>query len=224
MASRPEPDEYLDVHYQLAWHNGLAAGIALIGGDAAWQAARAQSITSIDARVVATNIPGASAISQVGTFLNNSAVCSHSINWRSLPPSDTQLRRSPGRFYPTGRGARSESNPGRQPVELRRPARRSTSGQEGSFLSIDPSGPGILSVPQNFAQSGNQSSTLGGAVQMFSANSPHWLNGVNNRLANTAIVHRGEQSPRPLQQQRLWPPLASECTVWRHRGRFVLDP
>src|SRR6266567_4190009 len=54
----------------------LVAGIAVVGGDAAWRAARAQAITdiddidAIDAHVIATNIPGASAIAQVGTFLN----------------------------------------------------------------------------------------------------------------------------------------------------------
>jgi hypothetical protein len=47
----------------------LAAGIAAAGGDASRQAAWAQAMTDIDARVIALNIPGASAISQVGTFL-----------------------------------------------------------------------------------------------------------------------------------------------------------
>src|SRR5712671_7177833 len=46
----------------------LAAGIAIVDSDAGWQAARAQAIPHIQARVIATNIPGASAISQVGTF------------------------------------------------------------------------------------------------------------------------------------------------------------
>ena len=32
---------------------------------------------------------------------------------------------------------------------------------------------------------GDQESTLGGAVQMFSANSPYWLNNVNNSHALT---------------------------------------
>ena len=32
---------------------------------------------------------------------------------------------------------------------------------------------------------GDQESTLGGAVQMFSANSPYWLNNVNNSRALT---------------------------------------
>jgi len=68
-------------------------------------------------------------------------------------------------------------------------------GAEGSFLSIDPSGAAVLNVPPKFAQGGAQSSTLGGAVQMFSANSPNWLNAVNNAHANTApatlgLVHR----------------------------------
>ena len=58
----------------------LAAAIAIVGSGAAWQAARAQSVPTINARVVATNIPGASAIAQVGTFLNNSEVCSHKID------------------------------------------------------------------------------------------------------------------------------------------------
>jgi hypothetical protein len=48
----------------------LAAGIAVVDGDATWQEARAQSITGIDARVIAMNIPGASAIAQIGMFLN----------------------------------------------------------------------------------------------------------------------------------------------------------
>jgi hypothetical protein len=45
----------------------LAAVTAVVGGDAAWQVAQAQAVTSI----IAQDIPGASAISQVGTFLDN---------------------------------------------------------------------------------------------------------------------------------------------------------
>jgi hypothetical protein len=48
----------------------LAAGIAVVGGDATGQAARAEPIPHLKARVIAVNIPSASAISQVGTFLN----------------------------------------------------------------------------------------------------------------------------------------------------------
>ncbi len=47
---------------------GLAVGIALLSGDAASQAVRTQAITNVNARVIAVNVPGASAVSQVGTF------------------------------------------------------------------------------------------------------------------------------------------------------------
>jgi hypothetical protein len=49
----------------------VTAGIAVLGGEMAWPAARARTtIPGLEARVVAINIPGASAIAQVGTFLN----------------------------------------------------------------------------------------------------------------------------------------------------------
>jgi hypothetical protein len=43
-------------------------------------------------------------------------------------------------------------------------------------------------------------------VQMFSANSPHWLNSVNNNIATNGVpaeycpIRRSEQSARPIQQ------------------------
>jgi len=172
----------------------LAAGITVVEGDAVWQAARAQAIS---ARVIAVNIPGASAISQVGTFLNNPVppACAHPIP--TLFPSYIQ----PGAVLDPNRIlVGSQSNFG-APLAI-------GAGAEGSFLSIDPSGRGILSVPSNFAQSGDQSSTLGGAVQMFSANSPHWYNAVNNPGANTAN-YTGVSNPLGLSNNnkfgRLWP-------------------
>lgn len=174
----------------------LAAGIVVLDGDAALQAARAQAITQINARVVATNIPGASAISQVGTFLNNPPpACARPIP--TLFPSYIQ----PGAVLDPNRIlVGSQSNFGASlAVGV---------GSQGSFLSIDPSGPGTLSVPGDFAQSGDQASTLGGAVQMFSANSPHWYNGVNNPTANTAS-YTGVSNPLGLSNNnafgRLWP-------------------
>ena len=52
--------------FNLAGISALATGITAVASDAA----RAQQIPGIEARIVATHIPGASAISQVGTFLN----------------------------------------------------------------------------------------------------------------------------------------------------------
>src|SRR5271166_6464774 len=48
---------------------GVAATLALLDGEAAWRAAWAGAVQGINAHVVALNIPGASAIAQIGTFL-----------------------------------------------------------------------------------------------------------------------------------------------------------
>jgi hypothetical protein len=81
-------------------------------------------------------------------------------------------------------------------------------GKEGSFLSIDPSRTGVLNVPSDFANGGLQASTLGGAVQMFSANSPNWLNRVNNLGAATK-QYAGVSNPLGLSNNngfgRTWP-------------------
>jgi hypothetical protein len=180
----------------------LITGIAVIDGKAAW----AQGIPSLDARVIAINIPGASAVSQVGTFIPGpptpfgQCTLPHPIpnNFPSYIQTGAVL--DPNRIL-----VGSRSNFG-APLAI-------GVGQEGSFLSIDPSGPGVLSVPPNFAQgvdpkSDPQPSTLGGAVQMFSANSPSWKNGVNNSGANTA-QYTGVSNPLGLSNNnafgRLWP-------------------
>src|SRR5712671_4763322 len=193
----------------------VVTGIAVLGGEIAWPAARAETIPDLDGRVVAINIPGASAIAQVGTFLNalDRGACANPIP--RLFPSYIQ----PGAVLDPNRilvGSRSNFGA----------SLANGVGEAGAFLSIDPSGPGTLGVPPNFARSGDQASALAGAVQMFSANSPHWLNAINNPGARREhqTVHRSEQSPRPLQQQRLWPHLAGERTDWRHRRRLVFDP
>jgi hypothetical protein len=173
----------------------FAAGIAVIHGDAA----RAQAVGQIKARVIATGIPGASAISQVGTFLSKPAMCTATIPFPHPIPTSFGSYIQPGAVLDPNRIlVGSVSNFG---------APRSL-GDEGSFLSIDPSGADILKVPPNFAQSGDQASTLGGAVQMFSANSPHWLNSVNNSSAFT-VQYTGVSNPLGLSNNnafgRLWP-------------------
>jgi hypothetical protein len=173
----------------------VAAGIAVLGGEIAWPVARAQTIPGLDARVVAMNIPGASAIAQVGTFLNDPSACA-----RPIPTLFPDSIATGQVLDPTRILVGSSSNFG-APLA-------SGVGEEGSFLSIDPSGPDILSVPPNFALSGNQASTLGGAVQMFSANSPYWLNGVNNPNAKTK-QYTGVSNPLGLSNNnafgRIWP-------------------
>jgi hypothetical protein len=175
----------------------LTAGIAVVGGESGWRAARAQGIASVNARIVALNIPGASAIAEIGTFLNvpPPGACANPI------PSKFPSYIKPGAILDPKRilvGSRSNFG---APLA-------SGGGQEGSFVSIDPSGPGVLRVPEDFAQSGDQASTLGGAVQMFSANSPNFLNGVNNPGANTA-QYAAVSNPLGLSNNnafgRIWP-------------------
>jgi hypothetical protein len=175
----------------------LTVGIAVMGGEAGQHAAQAQRIPGVDARIVALNIPGASAIAEVGTFLNvpPPGACANPI------PSKFPSYIQPGAVLDPRRIlVGSQSNFG-APLA-------SGGGQEGSLLSIDPRGPGVLRVPANFAQSGDQASTLGGTVQMFSANSPHWVNGVNNPGANAARF-AGVSNPLGLSNNnafgRVWP-------------------
>lgn len=123
----------------------------------------------ISGRVVAVGIPGASAIAPVGTFLPGSP-----INTNPVLAAFTQ----PGRVCdPTRIVVGSRSNFG---------APKANPDQaEGSFLSIDP-GSSELAVPAGFAVSGGQASALGGAVQMYSAQSPNWRNGFYTPGAVTA--------------------------------------
>ena len=183
----------------------LAAGIAV----AASQVAQAREIINVHARVVAVKIPGASAIAQVGMFLDNPSACAHPIP--TLFPQFTQKGKvlDPSRIL-----VGSQSNFG-APLAI-------GVGAEGSFLSIDPNGTAILNVPPKFAQGGAQSSTLGGAVQMFSANSPNWLNAVNNAHANTA-PYTGVSNPLGLSNNNAFG-LAGERTIWRRWGWFIVDP
>jgi len=173
----------------------LAAGIVVADGDAAWQAARAEPIASINARIIAVDIPGASAIAQVGKFLPG--------------PFCGSLTPIPSKF-PTfiANGAVLDQN--RILVGSRSNFGAPLAdgvGSEGSFLSIDPSQSDLI-IKSDFAKSGDQASTLGGAVQMFSANSPHWLNGVNNPSATTAS-YTGVSNPLGLSNNnafgRIWP-------------------
>jgi hypothetical protein len=172
----------------------VAAGIAILGGEVAWPVVRSPALHG---RVVAINVPGASAIAQIGTFLN-------------VPPPDACANPIPSKF-PSFIQPGAVLDPNRLLVGSRSnfgAPLPSGVGKEGSFLSIDPNGEGVLSVPPNFAVSGDQASTLGGAVQMFSANSPRWLNGVNNPAANTKQF-TGVSNPLGLSNNnafgRLWP-------------------
>jgi hypothetical protein len=180
----------------------IVAGMTLVSGST--------EAKSLDARIVAINIPGASAIAQVGTFvmggtLDPSPVGAACANPNPIPKNfSTDIQ--PGKILDPNRIlVGSQSNFG-APLDV--------VGLEGSFLSIDPSSGGILNVPANFARGGGQASTLGGAVQMFAANNSHWLNSVNNNIATNGILpntaqYTGVSNPLGLSNNngfgRIWP-------------------
>ncbi len=148
-----------------------AAGLAALGGARPLFAEDAEDAAPLlEGRVLATGIPGASAVAPVGRFLPGGPIHDN--------PALAAFTR-PGRVLDPGRilvGSRSNFG-----------APRANAGQsEGALLSMDPTGADVLAVPATFASAGDQASALGGAVQMYTAQSPTWLNGFYNPTAVTA--------------------------------------
>lgn len=125
---------------------------------------------SIEGRLIASGIPGASSVCAVGVFLpggpihDTPALAAFTQPCRVLDPTRVLVS--------------SRSNFG-APVA-------NADQQEGSILSIDPTGRDTLAVPAQFAVAGNQAPTLGGAVQLYSAQSPNFRNGLATPGAVTA--------------------------------------
>jgi hypothetical protein len=150
------------------------------------------AINYLNGRLVAAAIPGASAIAPVGTFLPGGPIHDNP-KFAAFTASGQVL--DPARIL-----VGSTSNFG-API--------ANSGQlPGSFISIDPRGLWPLVIPRQFAATGTQASTLGGFVQMYSAQSPLFLNSINTPLAVTAGF-TGVSNPLGLSINnafgRLWP-------------------
>jgi hypothetical protein len=169
-----------------------AAGLAAAGGPTGLAAGAEDDAPAIEGRVIALGIPGASAVSGVGTFLPGGP-----IHDNPALAAFTQ----PGRVLdPTRILVGSRSNFG---------APKANADQaEGSILSLDPTGPAALTVPAAFATAGDQAAALGGAVQLYTAQSPTWRNGFYNPAAVTA-AQTGVSNPLALSINnafgRLWP-------------------
>jgi hypothetical protein len=202
----------------------VAAALASKSG---WREARAQPVPGVNARVVATNIPGASAIAQVGTFINGGTITSGDQTCTNPSPIPAK--------FPTYVQPRKILDPARLLVgstsNFGAPLPPS-GGRQGSLLSIDPSGSGTLVVPRNFDKKGDPEATLGGAVQMFSANSPFWLNSVNNPgppPAGPAVTaqYAGVGNPLGLSNNngfgRIWP-ANSPFGLDKIGSSSILDP
>ncbi len=153
---------------------------------------RADEPSSIGGRIVAIGIPGVSAISAVGTFLpggpihDNPALAAFTQPGKVLDPTRILVGSTSNFGAPL---ANADQLP-------------------GSLLSIDPGGTTPLIIPPDFASAGGQASALGGSVQMYSAQSPAFLNSIKNPVAVTAGF-TGVTNPLGLSINnafgRLWP-------------------
>jgi hypothetical protein len=145
----------------------------------------------LQGRIIATGIPGASAVSPVGTFLPGGPIHDNPVFAAFTAPGAIL---DPTRILV---GARTNfgaplANPGEEP---------------GALLSIDPAAT-ALAIPPAFAAAGDQASALGGAVALYSAQSPAWRNGFYNVAAVTA-AETGVSNPTGISINnafgRLWP-------------------
>jgi mono/diheme cytochrome c family protein len=132
-------------------------------------AVRAAALSSASARVVATGIPGAGAIAQVGAF---------------LPGGPLHDRPGLARHTPPGLGLEARRLLVSSASNFGAPRGRADQ-PEGSVLSIDPALSGFA-VPGTFAAAGGQAATADGLVQVYTANGPGFVNAVNNPGAATA--------------------------------------
>lgn len=144
---------------------GLGRAVPVLAGDDLEEEA-----VAIDGRLIAIGIPAASTIAPIGTFLPGGP-----IHDKPELAAFTQPGRvlDPNRFL-----VGSRSNFG---AAIANPDQAA-----GSLLSVDPRGGQVLHVPKDFASAGDQASALGGAVQMYSAQSPNWRNGIYTPTAVTA--------------------------------------
>jgi hypothetical protein len=147
-----------------------AVGIAAVGVLETGRSYGQDNQPFLNGRIVAIGIPGVSAVSPVGTFLpggpihDKPALAAFTLPARVLDPARILIGSTSNFGAPL---ARFDQLP-------------------GSFLSVDPRGAEILVVPPDFAAAGDQASALGGSVQMYSAQSPRFLNSFYNPPAVTA--------------------------------------
>jgi hypothetical protein len=126
----------------------------------------------LSGRLVAVGIPGAAAVSAIGTFHPGSPI-------HDKPAFRAFTR--PGAVLDSERiFVSSTSNFGAPLARREHPP--------GAILSLDPRGGAPLVVPRSFAAGDGQASALDGRVVLYTAQSPHFLNRVYNPGAVTADV------------------------------------
>lgn len=170
----------------------LAVGVTAVGVLATGRAHCQDNDQFLNGRIIAIGIPGVSAISPVGSFLPGGPIHDK--------PELAAYTVPGGVLDPERILVGSKSNFG-APLA-------NANLQEGSLLSIDPRGTDTLVIPTDFASAGDQASALEGFLQMFSSQSPAFLNSVQNPTAVTADF-TGVSNPLGLSINnafgRLWP-------------------
>ena len=121
-----------------------------------------QPSDKLTARILAVGIPGASAVAPVGAFHKGGPI--HDKPEFAAFTQAGQIL-DPKRILVT-----SHSNFG-APLAQKDAA-------EGAVLSLDPDGPTLV-IPKQFATSGKQARALEGRVQLFTAQSPEFLNSIH---------------------------------------------
>lgn len=132
----------------------------------------AGNVPVLQGRVVAVGIAGAGAISAVGRFHPGGPI-------HDKP--EFAAFTAPGRVLDANRIViASTSNYGAPRAQADQPA--------GAILSVDPRGTDVLVVPPTFAAAGDQATALDGRVQLFTAQSPAFVNRTYNPDAVTAAL------------------------------------
>lgn len=164
----------------------------------------------LQARIVAVGIPGAAGVRQVGFFHPGGPM-------RNKPSFRTYTR--PGQVLDPERVLVSSMSNYGAPLGI--------PGQSpGAVLSVNPTMPAPLVIPAYFAVDDGQQSTLNGDVQLFTAQSPAFLNLVNNPRAVTAL-EAAVSNPRYISINNAFgrPWFANAPSGWGGSGTStVVDP
>ncbi len=128
-----------------------------------------QASGKLTARIVAVGIPGASAVAPVGTFHKGGPIYDK--------PEFSAFTQAGQILDPKRVLVTSHSNFGAPLAQ--------TDAAEGAVLSLDPDGPTLV-IPKQFATNGKQARALEGRVQLFTAQSPEFLNSVHTPGATSA--------------------------------------
>lgn len=128
-----------------------------------------QDVATVEGQIVATGIPGASAITQIGTFHRGGPF---------VEKPSFAAETLPGQVLAPARLLVASTSNFSAPPALPSP--------EGSILSLDVSGATPVAVPPSFAAGGGQATAAGGAVILYSAQSPAFLNSIKNPGAVTS--------------------------------------